>query len=136
MIYYVDAYAKHYGVPRELVVAIIEQESHWDPRAVSDKGAVGLMQLMPSTWSRYGVADPTNISQNIGGGVHYLADLLAQFRDFRLAVASYYCGSLYPSKRGLSYANEEVTAYVKSVRERYEHQLLTEQQGIKTGETR
>src|ERR1017187_10584434 len=54
--YYADAYSRHYQVPRELVHAIIQQESNWNDRAVSIKGACGLMQLMPRTASRLGVS--------------------------------------------------------------------------------
>jgi soluble lytic murein transglycosylase-like protein len=123
IVYYADAYADHYGVPRELVYAVISQESGWKPKAVSNKGAKGLMQLMPATAHRYGVKDPFNISENIGAGVHYLADLINQFQDLRLAVASYYCGSSYPLKRGLEYANPDVVAYVSAIRKHYAREL-------------
>ena len=56
--YYADAYADHYGVPRALVHAIIAQESNWNPRALSTKGAAGLMQLMPVTAGMYFVQGP------------------------------------------------------------------------------
>jgi soluble lytic murein transglycosylase-like protein len=123
IVYYADAYADHYGVPRELVYAVISQESGWKPKAVSNKGAMGLMQLMPATANRYGVKDPFSISENISAGVHYLADLITQFQDVRLAVASYYCGPSYPLKRGLKYANPDVVAYVAAVRRLYAHEI-------------
>ncbi|RZU29037.1 lytic transglycosylase domain-containing protein [Edaphobacter modestus] len=124
IVYYADAYADHYGVPRQLVYAFITQESGWKPRAVSAKGAAGLMQLMPATAAHYGVTDPFNISENIGAGVHYLADLIATFKDWRLAVASYYCGSTYPQKRGLRYANPDVVAYVRAIQAHYSKELM------------
>ena len=123
IVYYANAYADHYGVPRELVYAVISQESGWKPKAVSNKGAMGLMQLMPATANRYGVKDPFNISENIGAGVHYLADLITQFQDLRLAVASYYCGPSYPLKRGLEYANPDVVAYVTAIRRQYAREI-------------
>ena len=67
--YYADAYARHYQVPRELIHAIIQQESNWNDRAVSIKGACGLMQLMPRTASGLGVSDTFDMKQNISGGV-------------------------------------------------------------------
>ena len=60
-VYYANAYADHYGVPRSLVHAVIEQESGWDPDAVSKKGAHGLMQMMPATARQYGVQHPFSI---------------------------------------------------------------------------
>src|SRR6516164_2117171 len=71
-----DHYAAVYQVPRELVHSIIEVESGWHPRAVSSKGAVGLMQLQPTTAPTLGVTNRFEIDQNLRGGVAYLARLL------------------------------------------------------------
>jgi len=70
--YYVSAYAQHYQVPIALVRAIIQRESNCRTCAVSSKGAVGLMQLMPTTAQRLGVRDRCNPDQNVSGGVRYL----------------------------------------------------------------
>ena len=88
-----DHYAAVYQVPRELVHSIIEVESGWHPRAVSNKGAVGLMQLMPATAVTFGVTNRFEIDQNIRGGVAYLARLLKLFDgDLRLVAAAYLTG--------------------------------------------
>jgi soluble lytic murein transglycosylase-like protein len=102
---------------------VITQESGWNRWAVSKVGAQGLMQLMPATSAHYNVTDPFDISQNIGAGVQYLAELIAQFRDWRLAIASYYCGPTYPQQRGLGYSNQDVIAYVRSVQLHYSQEL-------------
>jgi soluble lytic murein transglycosylase-like protein len=68
-VYYANAYADHYHLPRELIHAIIEQESGWNQRAISNKGAIGLMQLMQATAAHFFVRNPTSIQDNIGGGV-------------------------------------------------------------------
>ena len=123
--YYANAYADHYGVPRALVDAIIEQESGWDPFALSRKNAEGLMQLMPGTAAMYGVRNRYDILENLSGGVRYLADLLSEFHgDMRLAVAAYYCGPEHILQRGFLYSNPDVVAYVQSVRRRYRRDLL------------
>lgn len=128
--YYVSAYADHYGVPVRLVRSIVQQESDWKPCAVSSKGAVGLMQLMPETALRLGVRNRCDIRQNISGGVCYLAWLLAKFRgDERLAVAAYYAGEETIGKRGLAYRNRDVIAYVYGVREIYERQQAVAREG-------
>ena len=120
--YYADAYAEHYRVPRELVHAIIQQESNWNDRAVSGKGARGLMQLMPNTASGLGVRDAFDMKDNIGGGVRYLRNLLIQYHgDMRLAVAAYYAGEHHV--HGLQYSNEQVIRYVEQVRRRYLREL-------------
>jgi soluble lytic murein transglycosylase-like protein len=125
--YYANAYADHYGVPRALVDAIIEQESDWNPLAQSVKDAEGLMQLMPATAAMYGVRNRYDILENLSGGVRYLADLLSEFHgNMRLAVAAYYCGSRHILHRGFSYSNPDVVAYVESVRRRYQRDIQSQ----------
>ncbi len=115
--YYVTAYARHYGVPIGFVRAIVEQESGWHPCAISRKGAAGLMQLMPSTAARLGVRDRCNVSENVSGGVLYLAWLMHRFRgDLRLVAAGYIAGEDVVTRRGLAYRNPEVVAYVSRIR--------------------
>jgi hypothetical protein len=84
--------AARYNLDTELVLRIIEAESGGDPRAVSPKGAMGLMQLMPETARALGVSDPFDPMQNIEGGVRYLSHLLRRFGDLRLALAAYNAG--------------------------------------------
>ena len=120
--YYADAYARHYYVPRELVHAIIRQESNWNKNAVSKKNARGLMQLMPDTAARFRVRNPFDMSQNVGGGVRYLQDLLHQYHgDMRLAVAAYYAGE--HRIHSLQFSNPDVIRYVQDVRRRYLQEL-------------
>lgn len=86
------AAAKHQMDPK-LLHAVIQAESAYNPNAVSSAGAVGLMQLMPGTARRYGVADRRDAEQNIDGGTRYLKDLLAMFNsNLKLAVAGYNAG--------------------------------------------
>lgn len=125
-LYYADAYADHYQVSRELVHAIIIQESGWNPLAVSSKNAQGLMQLMPGTAARYGVTNSFSVFENLSGGVQYLADLMREFGDLREVVAAYYCGERHIEYHGLKYANPAVNAYVRSVRNLYVHELQKE----------
>jgi len=89
----VSDHAARQALDPDLVRAVIRVESGWNPRAVSRKGAMGLMQLMPATAAEYGVADPFNPVDNIRAGVAYLRRLIDRF-DGRteLALAAYNAG--------------------------------------------
>ena len=107
-------------MPPELIAAFIDVESRWNPRAVSNKGAMGLMQLMPATAERFGAHDPFDPEQNIAAGARYLTALMWEFQgDMRLVTAAYYAGDRWIRKKQLSYRNPDVVAYVESVRRRY-----------------
>jgi soluble lytic murein transglycosylase-like protein len=117
---WVQQYASHYGVSAELVAALIDVESRWNPRAVSSKGALGLMQLMPATARRFGAFKPFDTEQNIAAGTRYVTTLMWEFHgDLRLVAAAYYAGDRWVGKRQLEYNNPDVIAYVKSVRRHY-----------------
>ena len=75
----VQACARQYNVPADLIHSIIRAESAYDSHAISPKGAVGLMQLMPETATQYGVSDRFDATENITGGVKYLKDLCKLF---------------------------------------------------------
>ena len=88
------AAADRYDVDPALVKAVIMAESSYNPMAISKKGAIGLMQLMPTTAAALGVEDSLNPEHNIDGGVKYLKKLLKRFGgDIELALAAYNAGS-------------------------------------------
>jgi soluble lytic murein transglycosylase-like protein len=90
----IEQYARVHGISADLVRAVIQAESNFNPRAVSAKGAMGLMQLMPATARELGVTDPFHPGQNIRGGVTYLARLLARYdQNVELALAAYNAGA-------------------------------------------
>ncbi|MBF0098071.1 MAG: lytic transglycosylase domain-containing protein [Magnetococcales bacterium] len=89
----VQMVARQHGLHSALIHSIIRAESNYDPLAVSAKGAVGLMQLMPETARQYGVHNSTDPATNIQGGVRFLADLLRQFNNnLELSLAAYNAG--------------------------------------------
>jgi soluble lytic murein transglycosylase-like protein len=86
-------HAKLNGVRPDLVKAVVQVESGYDPYARSPKGALGLMQLMPATCKRFGVKNPFNPVENVGAGVAYLRELLDRYQnDETLALAAYNAG--------------------------------------------
>jgi soluble lytic murein transglycosylase len=116
----VNRYAIHYRVPREFLAALIDIESNWNPHAVSNKGAKGLMQLMPATAVRFGAFDPFNPEQNIAAGTRYVTSLMWEFHgDLRLVAAAYYAGDYWIDRKALNYRNPDVIAYVERVRRQY-----------------
>ncbi len=85
--------AEKYNIDNELIRAMIQVESGWHTDAVSNKGAQGLMQLMPRTAAMLGVDDPFDPVQNIEGGVRYISDLTDKYRgDIEKALAAYNAG--------------------------------------------
>lgn len=88
-----QVYAGQKHVPASLVDAVIQVESNYDPKAVSPKGAMGLMQLMPETVGSLGISDPFNPAENIKGGVSILQRLLQKYQgDYKKALAAYNAG--------------------------------------------
>jgi soluble lytic murein transglycosylase len=117
---FVLQYAAHYRVPPELIAAFIDVESRWNPRAVSAKGAMGLMQLMPATARRFGAFQPFDVEQNIAAGTRYVTELMWEFHgDLRLVAAAYYAGDRNIARKQLDYRNPDVVAYVQAVRKQY-----------------
>lgn len=89
----IEKWAPYYTLDPELVKAVVEVESAYRIRARSSANAQGLMQLIPATAQRFGVADPWNPEQNLRGGMAYLQVLISQFKgDLRLVLAAYNAG--------------------------------------------
>jgi soluble lytic murein transglycosylase-like protein len=116
-----DAYIKEvsarYGVPADLVAAVIEAESDNNPRAVSRRGARGLMQLMPKTARTLGVRDPFDPRANIDAGVRHLRALMDRFgsNNLPLVLAAYNAGEVAVIKHRGVPPYRETRAYVKRI---------------------
>ena len=114
---YIKAVAARYNVPADLVAAVIEAESDNNPRAVSRRGARGLMQLMPKTARTLGVHDPFDPRANIDAGVRHLRALMDRFgsNNLPLVLAAYNAGEVAVIKHRGVPPYRETRAYVKRI---------------------
>ena len=108
------AAARKYGVPEDLFLRLIQQESAWNPKAKSHKGAFGLAQLMPGT-ARYLGVNPRDPKQNLEGGAKYLKEQFDTFGSWRLALAAYNAGPGAVQKYGGVPPFKETRNYVKVI---------------------
>lgn len=122
----VQSISRKFGVDKDLIMAVIKQESSFQPNCVSEAGAMGLMQLMPGTASEMGVTNPYDIEQNINGGTKYLRGLLDMYGNSKeLALAAYNAGPGTLQNRGVKNTSDierlpyETRDYVRKVMKYY-----------------
>lgn len=106
--------ARRHGIPEDLFLRLVQQESGWNPRAVSHKGAIGLAQLMPATAQRLRV-NPADPAENLDGGARYLAEQYRKFGTWQLALAAYNAGPGAVLKYGGVPPYRETMNYVKVI---------------------
>ena len=116
----IDRTAQKYGIDEKLVRALVKQESGFNPNAKSHAGALGLMQLMPSTAQGLGVKNPLDPVQNVEGGVKYLKSMLDRFNgNTILALAAYNAGPNAVKKYNGVPPYKETQNYVRSILSQY-----------------
>jgi hypothetical protein len=116
----IDKYAEEYRLDPSLIRSMIATESSFNPKAVSRKGAQGLMQLMPSTAARHGVRDAFDPEENIRGGMKHMRFLLDTFgNDLTLSLAAYNAGENLVQRLGRIPDFKETHNYVRSIKDRY-----------------
>lgn len=106
--------ARRHGVPEDLFLRLVQQESGWNSAAISHKGAIGLAQLMPATARLLGV-DPHDPHQNLDGGARYLRDQYDTFRNWSLALAAYNAGPEAVTRHGGIPPYRETQNYVRVI---------------------
>jgi len=112
----IHAAAQKHGLDEKLIANVIAAESNYDPKAVSRKRALGLMQLLPETAARYSVSNVFDPAQNIDGGTHYLKDLLARYSgNLVLALAAYNAGPEMVDRYGGVPPFSETRNYVRQI---------------------
>lgn len=112
----IDSSARKYNLNSSIIKAVIQAESGYDPNAVSNKGAMGLMQLMPNTAKGLGVDNAFDPAENIEGGTKFLKGLLEEFGgNLELALAAYNAGAGSVRKYGGIPPYEETQNYVKKI---------------------
>lgn len=112
--------AERHHVDPALVRAVIQTESNWNPGAMSRKGAVGLMQLIPTTAQRFGASDAFNPKQNVDAGVRYLRVLLERYNgNLDLALAAYNAGEGAVDRANGIPSYRETRNYVRKVQDAY-----------------
>lgn len=117
----IEDISRSYGIDPALTRAVVEVESSFDPRAVSSRGALGLMQLIPTTGQRFGVSNFFDPADNIGGGVRFLRFLIDKFDgNADLVLAAYNSGENRVERLGRVPAIPETINYVREVRAAYE----------------
>jgi soluble lytic murein transglycosylase len=108
------------GLDPELIKAVIKVESNFNPTAVSPKGALGLMQLLPVTAKRFGVSDCFDPAENIRGGTRYLKYLFSLFQgNLELSLAAYNAGENVVKSLGRIPPYRETINYVRKVKDLY-----------------
>jgi len=116
----VQAAAERHNLDPALVKAVITTESGWNPSAISRKGAVGLMQLIPETAERFGVGNAFDPAQNVEGGTSYLKALLDRYNgDLTKSLAAYNAGEHAVDQSGGIPAYPETQRYVQKVTDAY-----------------
>ncbi|UZP68268.1 lytic transglycosylase domain-containing protein [Desulfovibrio mangrovi] len=125
-----EVFGRRHRVNADLVRAVIEVESDYDPRSISSAGAQGLMQIMPETQKDLGVDNPFDPVENVEAGVRYLRMMLDRFKDVQLALAAYNAGPLTVEKYGGIPPFAETRKYVIQVLKRYRYNRSKARQNV------